>query len=177
MNNDPQIQNILISACLLGSPVRYNGTDLLIDHPLLKQWQEEGRLVSICPEVAGGMSTPRAPAEIRGGDGNTVLSKNSQVIDSNGDNVTDAFIKGANKALQIAKENNCIAAILTERSPSCGSSMIYDGSFSGVQKSGMGITTALLEKNGIRVFSQNQLEKLQTYLGDLSLTAKHSPLI
>ncbi len=157
-------QNILISACLLGSPVRYNGTDLLIDHPLLKQWEKEGRLISLCPEVAGGMPTPRAPAEITGGNGESVLLKNAHVIDSQGEDVTNQFILGANKALEFAQKNNCVAAILTERSPSCGSSIIYDGSFSGVRKTGMGVTTALLEQNGIRVFNQDQLDELKSYI-------------
>lgn len=156
--------NILISACLLGNPVRYNGTDLLIEHPLLKQWQQQGKLISVCPEVAGGMSVPRAPAEIVGGDGNSVLERHARVIDINGGNVTDSFILGARKALQVTIKNHCVAAILTERSPSCGSSTIYNGSFSGVQKSGMGVTTALLERNGIHVFNQNQLEELHSYL-------------
>jgi uncharacterized protein YbbK (DUF523 family) len=164
MNKPRTKQNILISACLLGSPVRYNGTDLLLDHPLIKQWKKEGRLISICPEVAGGMPTPRAPAEIVGGDGNKVLSKEVQVINNNKEDATEAFIIGANKALQIAKENNCVVAILTERSPSCGSSQIYDGSFSGVRKQGIGVTTALLESNGIKVFNQYQLEELQEYI-------------
>jgi len=164
MNKPSNKQNILISACLLGNPVRYNGTDLLIDHPLLKQWQEERRLISTCPEVTGGLSAPRSPAEIVNGDGISVLSKQSQVIDNKKVDVTEAFLLGANQTLQIAKENNCKVAILTERSPSCGSSIIYDGSFSGIRKSGVGVTTALLEQNGICVFSQYQLEKLQTYL-------------
>jgi len=164
MNNTPTKQNILISACLLGSPVRYNGTDLLIDHPLIKQWKKQNRLISICPEVAGGLPTPRAPAEIVQGDGAAVLSGESNVIDEEDVNVSDAFILGANKALKIAKENNCVAAVLTERSPSCGSSLIYDGSFSGSRKTGMGVTTALLEQNGIRVFNQFQLEELQLFI-------------
>ena len=157
-------QNILISACLLGHPVRYDGTDLLIENPLLKRWKKEGRLISICPEVAGGMPTPRAPAEIAGGDGNAVLSKEAQVINSNDENVSNAFIVGANKALQIAKENNCVAAILTERSPSCGSSLIYDGSFSGTRIQGAGVTSALLEQNGIKVFNQYNVEDLLAYI-------------
>ncbi|MCF6189017.1 MAG: DUF523 domain-containing protein [Cocleimonas sp.] len=164
MNKPTQPQNILISACLLGNPVRYDGTDLLIDHPLLQQWKKEGRLISICPEVAGGLSTPRAPAEIVGKNGASVLLSDTQVINNVGEDVTKAFVFGANKALQLAKANHCIAAVLTERSPSCGSNLIYDGSFSGARKSGMGVTTALLEKNGIRVFNQYQLEKLQRYL-------------
>lgn len=162
--NKPAQQNILISACLLGSPVRYNGTDLLIDHPLLKQWGKENRLISICPEVAGGMPTPRAPAEISYKDGESVLLGKSHVINNMGENVTEEFILGANKALEVAQKNNCVAAILTERSPSCGSNIIYDGSFSGIRKSGAGVTTTLLQKSGIRVFNQNQLNELRDFL-------------
>jgi len=160
-------QKILISACLMGEKVRYNGTDLFIEHPLLKQWQHEGRLTPICPEVSGGMSTPRAPSEIINGNGKTVLSKQTPVIDNTGNDVTQAFILGAHKTLQIAKENHCIAAILTERSPSCGSSLIYDGSFSGQRIKGMGVATALLEQHNIRVFSQEQIEQLAIYLENM----------
>ncbi len=162
--NKPSPQNILISACLLGSPVRYNGTDLLIKHPLLKQWENEGRLISICPEVAGGMPTPRAPAEIISKDGESVLLGNSHVIDNKGENVTKEFILGANKALELAQKHHCVAAILTERSPSCGSNIIYDGSFSNIQKVGAGVTASLLMKNGIKVFNQNQLDDLNNFL-------------
>lgn len=157
-------QKILISACLTGEKVRYNGTDLLIEHPLLKQWHRNGRLVSVCPEVTGGMSTPRAPAEIINGNGETVLSQQTTVVNNIGEDVTQAFILGAQKTLQIAKENHCIAAILTERSPSCGSNMIYDGGFSGQRIKGMGVTTALLEQHNIRVFNQEQIEQLALYL-------------
>jgi len=149
--------NILISACLLGNPVRYDGSDLFIDHPLLKAWQEEGRLISICPEVAGGLSTPRAPAEI-------VPSDTLKIIDSNDLDVSKEFIAGAQKTLELALKNNCAIAIMTESSPSCGSNTIYDGSFSGTKKDGVGVTTALLEKNGIQVFNQHQLDKAISYL-------------
>jgi len=151
---------ILISACLLGEKVRYDGTDLLIKHPLLEQWKKQGRLIPICPEVAGGMNTPRAPSEIIAGNGKTVLLNKAVVRDNTAKDVTQAFILGAQKALLIAKENQCIAAILTERSPSCGSKRIYDGSFSGNTIIGMGVTCALLEQNNIRVFNQNQLQEL-----------------
>lgn len=156
--------NILISSCLFGNPVRYNGTDLLIDHPLIKQWKTEGRLISVCPEVEGGMSIPRAPAEITIGDGKTVLGGKSRVIDNQGENVTNAFIRGALKSLKTALDNNCVAAILTEHSPSCGSNMIYDGSFSKTKRKGVGVTTSMLEQNHIPVFNQEQLEDLQSYL-------------
>jgi uncharacterized protein YbbK (DUF523 family) len=156
--------NILISACLLGNPVRYNATDLFLEHPLITQWQQEGRLIPICPEVAGGLSVPRVPAEITSGDGVSVLQYKSKVLDKNHHDVTTAFIEGAQQALLLAQQKNCIAAILTEGSPSCGSQKIYDGSFSSIKKMGVGVTTALLEKNNIKVFNQYQLEQLEDYL-------------
>ena len=156
---------ILISACLLGNPVRYNATDLFLEHPLLKQWEQEGRLISICPEVAGGLPVPRAPAEITSGDGVAVLQLQSKVLDTQQQDVTDAFIKGAQQALLLAQQHHCVAAILTEGSPSCGSQQIYDGSFSATKKTGVGVTTALLEENNIKVFNQYQLEQLEDYLG------------
>jgi len=158
---------ILISACLLGKPVRYNGTDLsLKDHPLIKKWDDSKLLIPLCPEVAGGMSVPRSPAEISLGNGYSVLSLKSKVISKDQCDVSKYFIAGAQKALALAKKNNCVAAILTERSPSCGSQQIYDGSFSNTRIAGMGVTTALLEKNGILVFNQYQLEDLERYCND-----------
>ena len=151
---------ILISACLLGDPVRYNGTNLLIDHPLMKQWQQQGRLIPICPEVAGGMPVLRAPAEIQSGSGKLVLTNKTRVIDDNQQDVTEAFILGAEKALELAKKHHCQYAILTERSPSCGTQLIYDGSFSNTRISGMGVTAALLKKYGIQVFNQYNFEGL-----------------
>jgi uncharacterized protein YbbK (DUF523 family) len=152
-----QEKNILMSACLLGNPVRYDGTDLLIAHPLLAKWKKQGRLVSICPEVAGGMSTPRAPAEITSQKGGTVT-------DCNQNDVSEAFLLGAKAALKLAIDNNCAVAIMTESSPSCGSSTIYDGSFTGTKVEGKGITTTLLEQNGIRVFNQHQLNEVDAFL-------------
>jgi uncharacterized protein YbbK (DUF523 family) len=157
--------SILISACLLGEPVRYNGTDLsLKHHTLIKQWCDSQQLVSICPEVAGGMTIPRNPAEISEGDGYSVLNFQAKVTDKNLCDVSESFILGAKKALSLAQKHHCIAAILTERSPSCGSQLIYDGSFSNTRKSGLGVTTALLEQNNIKVFNQYQLEQLEEYL-------------
>jgi uncharacterized protein YbbK (DUF523 family) len=161
--------NILVSACLLGNPVRYNSTDLLIEHPLFQKWQAENRLISICPEVAGGMSVPRAPAEIQKGDGKSVLGGKSRVLDKQGTDVTNAFIRGALQALKMALDNNCVAAILTEHSPSCGSNMIYDGTFSRKKINGVGVTTSLLEQNQIPVFNQEQLEDLENHLQNATI--------
>ncbi len=158
MNN-----KILISACLLGEKVRYDGADALLDHPLIVKWQAENRLVPICPEVAGGLPIPRAPSEIIN-HGTTIQVINSQDLD-----VTHYFIEGAQAALKLAKKHQCIAAILTENSPSCGSQMIYDGSFSGTKKPGMGANSALLRQHGIMVFNQYQLTQLARKLQAFTL--------
>lgn len=164
MNSNTDQPNILISACLLGEAVRYDGSDLLIDHPLIKKWQDQERLITICPEVAGGLPVPRAPAEISKGDGKAVLGGKSKVMNTDGEDVTNAFIRGALKTLKMALDNDCVAAILTEHSPSCGSNMVYDGSFSKTKREGVGVTTSMLEQNHIPVFNQEQLDDLQTYL-------------
>ena len=149
------MSNILISACLLGKPVRYDGKHSLIEHPLIKQWQQQNRLIPLCPEVEGGLPIPRAPAEIINA---------SLILNTNNQDVTHAFILGAQKTLQAVKDNHCTVAILTERSPSCGSHEIYDGHFSRTIKSGMGVTTQLLKDNGIEVFNQYEIEAVEEYL-------------
>ena len=158
---------ILISACLLGEPVRYDGRAVGIDDPTLLRWRKEGRLVSICPEVAGGLSVPRKRAQISGGDGDAVLAGRARVVNRSREDITASFIKGAQNALETARSNNIDIAILTEKSPSCGSSMIYDGTFSGGRRPGAGVTAALLEKNGIRVFSQHRISEASTCLARL----------
>ena len=148
------MEKILISACLLGKRVRYDGNSLPISERILKQWQSDGRVISVCPEVDAGMSIPRAPAEISKGDGNDVLADDALVLDRNGKNVTEYFINGAELALSLCKKHDVKFALLAESSPSCGSKTIYDGRFVGNKKTGVGVTTALLQKNGIQVFSQ-----------------------
>lgn len=160
------MEKILISACLLGNPVRYDGKGKLIDHPLIQQWQDEGRLISICPEVAGGLPTPRPAAEINTLDGNAVLAKDALVITNDHQDVTQPFIEGAEIALRLAKQHNIKFAILMANSPSCGSSEIYDGTFSGLKKLGDGVTAALLKRNDITVFDQFQIDELARKLSD-----------
>ena len=162
-----ETERILVSACLLGQPVRYNGVGKPLAHEALARWQAEGRVVSICPEVMAGFSIPRAPAEIAGGgDGAAVLSGSARVIDTSGADVTDRFVEGAKIALAIARDNGCGVALLIDGSPSCGSGTIYDGSFSGVKHPGSGVTAALLEANGITVYSDRQIEALAKRLDD-----------
>lgn len=149
---------ILVSACLLGQPVRYDGkandSKVQAFQQQINQWQQQGRLVSVCPEMLGGLPTPRPAAEIRG----------DQIITRNGDNVSEAFRLGAAKTLQQAQQHQVIAALLAARSPSCGSDSVYDGSFSGRLIAGRGITAELLEQQGIRCFSPETFRQLTDYL-------------
>jgi uncharacterized protein YbbK (DUF523 family) len=158
------MKKILVSACLLGNKVRYDANDVLCESWHLGMWQAEGRLVAFCPEVAGGLSAPRLPAEIRGADGNAVLNGSAKVVDNTGKDVTEFFLRGARKALEAAQASNAEIAILKEKSPSCGSSFIYDGTFLSVRKIGQGVTTALLEQNGIKVFSDLEIEAAAEFL-------------
>ena len=149
---------VLVSACLLGEKVRYNGADAASGSRILKDWLAEDRVVPFCPEVAGGLGVPRPAAEIRGEGGASVLDGTGQVVTRSGETVTDAFLRGAGLALEAAVTSGARVAILKEGSPSCGTGFVYDGSFSGRRKAGRGVTAALLERHGIRVFSERGLE-------------------
>ncbi|MEC0089668.1 2-thiouracil desulfurase family protein [Paenibacillus macquariensis] len=153
---------ILVSSCLAGLPVRYNGThriDLRIQKLI-----EDNKAKMVCPELLGGFSTPREPAEIVGGDGEDVLNGQARVVDKSGQDVTDQYIKGAYDTLKQAQAVHAEIIILKEYSPSCGSSMIYNGTFEGKRIVGNGVTTALLIRNGLRVISE---ENLSDFLHDL----------
>lgn len=154
----------MVSACLLGEKVRYDGEDNGVENDLLQRWQKQGRLLAICPEVTGGLGIPRAPAEIQGGDGKTVLAQQATILTNAGDDVTAQFRQGALATLQLAQRNGCQFAILAARSPSCGNEFIYDGSFQKALKAGVGVTAALLRDNGIQVFNQYQLQELASML-------------
>ncbi|MEP2978865.1 MAG: DUF523 domain-containing protein [Lentilitoribacter sp.] len=167
------MEKILVSACLIGRPVRYNGTDKPSEAAdVLKLWQDEGRLVPICPEVSVGFPTPRPPAEIQDKgvksakviDGNDVLNGDAFVFEETGVNVTELYVHAANAAVILAKKHGCRHAVLTDGSPSCGSSFIYDGSFSGVKLKGVGTTTAALRKEGITVWAEAQIRELAAQL-------------
>jgi len=152
-------KKILISACLLGERVRYDGNTLTVSDQKLQDWLNNGWVVSVCPEVDAGMGIPRVPAEISAGDGSEVLLGKATVMTKAGDDVSDFFIKGANIALDLCRQHNIKVAVLSESSPSCGSTTIYNGQFSATKISGTGVTTALLKKNGIQVFNQYDLIK------------------
>jgi uncharacterized protein YbbK (DUF523 family) len=155
---------ILVGACLLGRPVRYNGSAKTLFHPTLEVWRAESRLVSLCPELAGG-ATPRPPAEIEGGrSGQHVLSGRARVIEATGADVTDRYLAGAQAVLALARSSACSFALLVDGSPSCGSRFIHDGGFAGRKQAGAGVTTALLRDNGIEVFAESEIDALQARL-------------
>ncbi|MCY3551646.1 MAG: DUF523 domain-containing protein [Candidatus Poribacteria bacterium] len=141
----------IVSACLLGVRCRYDGGDSQ-NETAMKQ-KETSELIPVCPEESGGLPTPRPPAEIVGGDGEDVLNGKAKVMTVDGRDVTDAYLKGAHHALQVAQAHGATQVILKARSPSCGCGDIYDGTFSGTLTSGDGVTTALLKRHGITVTS------------------------
>jgi uncharacterized protein YbbK (DUF523 family) len=167
------VERILVSACLLGARVRYHGGDAALTHPTLQRWHEEGRLVTVCPEVDGGLGTPRPPAEIIGmNGGGGVVGRMAFVRTATGADVTNQFLAGASIALEAARRSGARIAILKDGSPSCGSSLIHDGTFSGTRVNGVGVTTALLEENGIRVFGENQIDEAERWL--ISITRQEN---
>lgn len=146
---------ILVSACLLGCDVRYNGSCVIVENKHFEQLVQQHEVIQFCPEVSAGLSTPRAAAEIQGGDGSHVLQGSAKVVGIDGVNVSDYFCRGAQMALAKCIDEEISLAVLNESSPSCGSSSIYDGNFNGMKKIGMGVTATLLKKNGVKVYSQH----------------------
>ncbi len=152
------MQKILFSACLCGFPVRYNGSAKQIVSEQLDLWRQQNRLVTFCPELAAGFSTPRPPAEIQPSFmGQQVIAHSATVLESTGNDVTQRYILGAWLALQMAQQHHCRFALLTEGSPSCGKHRVYDGNFSHQSRAGMGVTAELLARHGIEVFSEHEL--------------------
>lgn len=143
----------LVSACLVGVNCRYDGKDSKNDKIL--KFIKNNKCILICPEQLGGLSTPRFPAEIVEIKNNRKIVKNNKGID-----VTDEFYKGAYETLKIAKLYDIKTAILKSRSPSCGYGKIYDGSFSGNLIEGKGITAELLESNGIKIYTEEDIDEL-----------------
>ena len=138
---------ILISACLLGVCCRYDGASK--PHPLTAALAERHTLVPVCPEQLGGLPTPRPPAERRDG----------RVVTQSGD-VTEQYRRGAEETLKLCKLFGCEAAVLKERSPSCGHGQVYDGTSSGTLTAGDGVTAELLSAHGIPVYGESQIEEL-----------------
>jgi len=162
------MQKILISACLLGDKVRYDGQAQYVNHPSIKQWLKEKRVVRICPEMAGGLSSPRPPAEINGeGGGRGVLQHQAQVITNKQIDVTAQFLNGASKALELVQHYQIKVALLKARSPSCGNHQIYSGKFSKQLVDGQGVTAALLSQHGVKVFNEEEIELAAAALNDI----------
>lgn len=146
--NTQDKENILVSACLVGVNCRYDGSGFVLDK--LDRLQEKYNLIPVCPEVIAGLPIPRVPAELTG----------DRVTTKAGNDFTKEYHYGANEALKIALLSNCKIAILKEKSPSCGSCYIYDGTFSGKVIAGEGITAKLLKANDIKVFSDTSYTEL-----------------
>jgi uncharacterized protein YbbK (DUF523 family) len=158
---------ILVSACLLGRPVRYNGSAKPLAHPALARWQAEGRIVAICPELTAGFSVPRPPAEIAAGrSGDAVLDGSARVLEQGGADVTRLYLAGARAALDLARAEDCRFALLIDGSPSCGSGFIHNGDFDGSTHAGAGVTAALLRANGIAVFAESEVGALEQAIED-----------
>ena len=132
----------VVSACLAGESCRYDGG--CSPCPAVQALVRTGQALPVCPEVLGGLPTPRVPSEIRGG----------RVVAKDGTDVTGAFTCGAEEALRLALENGCTAAILKARSPSCGCGRIYDGTFTHTLVDGDGLFAALLRKKGFQLFTE-----------------------
>ena len=141
------MDNLLISACLLGLSCRYDGEYREYD---LKNLREKFNLIPICPEIYGGLPTPRVPSEIQG----------EKVVNRNGEDVTAQYEKGAQEALKLAKLYNAKYALLKAKSPSCGKNEVYDGSFTATLVSGEGVTAKLLRENELVIFTENEVDIL-----------------
>ena len=141
---------VLVSACLLGVACRYDGAAKGLPDSVLRELMARHVLVPACPEQLGGLPTPRAPSERLG----------SRVVARTGADVTDAYTRGAQQTLALAQRFGCTAALLKQRSPSCGKGEIYDGTFTGTRVSGDGVTAALLSAHGIRVYGEDDVAEL-----------------
>lgn len=142
------MKKIIVSDCLLGTPCRYDGKSKPCKEVI--ELNRSYELIPVCPEVMGGLETPRIPVEIQ----------NGKAIRRDGSDVTENYKIGAQKSLEIARNNDCKIAILKKKSPSCGCGLIYDGTYKGVLINGNGITAELFLKNGIKVINESELHKL-----------------
>lgn len=142
------MENILVSACLLGVSCRYDGKSKPNENVI--SLKDRYNIIPVCPEIMGGLPTPRKASEIQG----------SQVVMDDGTNVTKEYRKGAEEVLRLCRLFGCKRAVLKEKSPSCGCGKVYDGTFSGKLIDGNGITAKLLMENGIEVFGETGIMNL-----------------
>ena len=151
------MKKILVSKCLYGGePVRYDGKSKAETDERFLKWKKEGRLVPVCPEVFGGLPVPRSDAQRRG----------NEIITRDGRDVTGEYLAGAREAVRLAAEENVVCAILKEKSPSCGSGLIYDGTFSGKLTEGEGLAAEMLRKAGVKVLSENQIDEAERLIDE-----------
>jgi uncharacterized protein YbbK (DUF523 family) len=147
---------ILVSGCLYGWHCRYDGVDLPSTDKRFLDWKEKGILIPVCPEVFGGLDTPRPDCQRIG----------NKIISCTGIDSTKEYDKGVLEALRLAKENNVICCIMKQDSPSCGSKYIYDGTFTDTKKEGVGITVEILKENGFKVFDEDELDEVEKLLNE-----------
>lgn len=136
--------------CLLGEPCRYDGKSVPLDGTIIEKLKEKYTLVTVCPEQEGGLPTPRIPAERMG----------KNVVRRDGVDVTAEYRKGAEVALSLCRRFDISIALMKAKSPSCGAGRIYDGTFSGTLTDGDGVTVSLLSGNGIKIFTENDINSL-----------------
>lgn len=159
------MRKVLISACLLGRKVRFDGRAKELSDDTVALWRAEGRVVQHCPEIAGGLPVPRPPAEIEtGADAADVLAGRARILTPDGRDVTDHFVSGARSALATARSTGVAVAVLKESSPSCGLRQIYDGTFTGTKVPGSGVTAQLLTEHGIAVFTEDEVAEADARL-------------
>lgn len=167
------MERILVSACLLGRPVRYDGRAKDPGTELVTRWQDEGRLVPLCPEMAGGLPVPRPAAEIEpGATAAGILAGRGAIRTASGEDATAAFREGAAAALRLARETGCRFALLTEGSPSCGVRRVHAGRFDGTMIPGAGVVAAALRAADIAVYSHEEAADLASALAEAE---KHAP--
>jgi uncharacterized protein YbbK (DUF523 family)/RimJ/RimL family protein N-acetyltransferase len=159
---------VLVSACLLGEPVRHDGGDKRNGSAVLARWRAEGRVVPVCPELAGGLPVPRPPAEIEAAAGGAaVLAGRAHVVDVQGRDVSAAFVAGADAAMALARRHGARLAVLKQASPSCGSAVVHDGTFAGRKVPGEGVAAARLRGAGLQVFDETQWAEAEAALAAL----------
>ena len=144
------MKNILISACLLGEPCRYDGKSKPIDESLIRQLKEKYNIVPVCPEILGGLPVPRPPCEIKG----------ERVVRKDGTDCTVEYQKGAEETLRLADANDVTFCLLKSKSPSCGRDFVYDGSFLQTLHEGNGVTVKLLVENGYTIYTENEIKNI-----------------
>ena len=147
---------LLVSGCLLGENVRYDGKNSGIKEPMMQRLKDGFEIYSFCPEVSGGMPTPRVPSEI-------ISMEPLKVINKEKEDTTHFFIKGAKNCLEFCKDNGIKIALFKSRSPSCGNRYVHGGKFNKKLVEGKGVTVTLLNSHGIKVFNEEEIKELFEY--------------